>query len=59
MDRARGAVAARLGRLDEAERHYRAGAVWAAEQRCPLDEAQCLRGIAEITAIRGGTTASY
>jgi hypothetical protein len=59
IDRVRGAVCARLGLLEEAELHYRAGAAWAATQRCPLDEAQCLRGLAEVTAARGGTTASY
>jgi hypothetical protein len=59
VDRARGAIALRLGLLDDAERHFRAGAAWAAEQRCPLDEAQCLRGLAEVTAARGGRTASY
>jgi hypothetical protein len=59
IDRVRGAIALRIGLLDDAESHFRTGAGWAAEQRCPLDEAQCLRGLAEVTAARGGRTASY
>jgi hypothetical protein len=59
LDLVRGAVCARLGQLEEAERHYRTGAAWAAEQRCPLEEARCLRGLADVTAARGGRTTSY
>jgi O-methyltransferase involved in polyketide biosynthesis len=59
LDRARGAITLRLGRTEDAGRHFENGAAWAREQRLPLEEAQCLRGLAEITAARGGTTASY
>ena len=56
MDEARGALALRLGDLDGAERWFRAGAAWAAEQRCPLDEARCIEGLAAVAHARGDTS---
>jgi tetratricopeptide (TPR) repeat protein len=52
LDRVRGAVSMRLGRLDDAERHFRAGADWAVQQRCTLDEEHCRRGRADIATMR-------
>lgn len=52
-DEVRGALALCLGDLDDAERWYRSGAAWAAEQRCPLDEARCVEGLAAVARRRG------
>ena len=53
MDEVRGALALRLGDLDAAERWFGAGATWAEAQRCPLDEARCIEGLAAVSRARG------
>lgn len=58
MDEVRGALALRLGDLDGAEQWFRAGASWAAEQRCPLDEARCIEGLAAVARGHGGASAA-
>jgi tetratricopeptide (TPR) repeat protein len=57
-DEARGALALRLGNLVDAERWFGAGASWAAEQRCPLDEARCMEGLAAVASARGDRAAA-
>jgi tetratricopeptide (TPR) repeat protein len=59
LDLVRGAIALQLGMIDDAARHFQKGAAWASEQRLPLEEARCLRGLAEVTAAGGGITTSY
>ncbi len=56
MDEVQGALALRLGDLDAAERWFRAGATWSAEQRCPLDDARCIEGLAAVESARGDAT---
>ena len=50
-DEWRGALALRLGLDDEAGAHFLAGAAWAERERCPLEQARCLLGLAAV-AIR-------
>jgi tetratricopeptide (TPR) repeat protein len=57
-DEIRGALALRIGDLAEAERWFSAGASWAAGQRCPLDEARCMEGLAGVASARGDRTAA-
>ena len=52
----RGALALRLGRIDEAETWYGTGLAWAEGERCPIEQGRCLEGLAEV-AIRRGQTA--
>jgi hypothetical protein len=49
---ARGALALALGRLDEAERHYRDGLAWCERERCPRDAAVCQAGLEAVAARR-------
>ncbi|TAK61718.1 MAG: hypothetical protein EPO22_08170 [Dehalococcoidia bacterium] len=58
MDEVRGALALRLGEVDGAERWFNAGATWAAEQHCPLDEARCIEGLAAVARTRGDRPAA-
>lgn len=51
----RGALALRLGHDDEAAMHFEAGVAWAQRERCPLDEAACHEGLAQLAARRGDT----
>lgn len=52
LDRLRGDLARRLGRVDDAERHYREGADWALKQQCNTEFGRCLVGLAELAALR-------
>jgi DNA-binding CsgD family transcriptional regulator len=52
-DHLRGALALRLGRIDEAERWYLTGLEWADRERCPVEQGRCLQGLAEVTVRRG------
>jgi len=48
VDPVRGAVALKLGLVDEAERHYRDGLAWCERERCERDAALCRAGLARI-----------
>ncbi len=50
---ARGAVALRLGLLDEAERAYRDGLAWCERERVPVDAAHCHAGLFDVALARG------
>jgi tetratricopeptide (TPR) repeat protein len=50
---ARGAVALRLGRLDEAERAYRDGLAWCERERVPIDAGHCHAGLSAVARTRG------
>jgi tetratricopeptide (TPR) repeat protein len=54
-DQVRGAIALRLGHVDEAERHFRTGLEWATrpDVRFWLDEGRCRQGLAEVAERRG------
>ena len=53
LDVARGALALRLGELDDARRHFETGLRWARDQRCPVDAGRCVRGLAEVALAAG------
>jgi tetratricopeptide (TPR) repeat protein len=53
LDPARGAVAAKLGRLDQAERAYRNGLAWCQRERLPIDAGLCHAGLADLARSRG------
>ncbi|MBI2760884.1 MAG: hypothetical protein HYX51_05605 [Chloroflexi bacterium] len=53
IDQLRGALALRLGQLDEAQQHYNTGLAWADREQCPLEAGRCLRGLAEVAVPRG------
>ena len=53
----RGAIALKLGYIEEAERHYREGLEWCETQRCVRDADLCRNGLIEARA-RGKDTAS-
>ena len=53
VDPLRGALALRLGRLEEAEAAYRTGLEWAERERCPIEQGRCLMGLAELAERRG------
>jgi tetratricopeptide (TPR) repeat protein len=53
VDHVRGALALRLGRIDDAETWYRTGLEWAERERCPLEQGRCLQGLAEVAERRG------
>ncbi len=53
MDHLRGALALRLGRVDEAAEWYRAGLDWSERERCPVEQGRCLQGLAEVAEQRG------
>jgi tetratricopeptide (TPR) repeat protein len=55
LDLARGYLAIRLGKLDEAEHHFRTGLEWCEREGCPVEAARCHQGIAEIAEQRGDT----
>ena len=44
----RAGVCARLGLLDEAERHYREGLAWCEQERCARDAELCRAGVATM-----------
>ncbi|MHB8575488.1 MAG: protein kinase domain-containing protein, partial [Dehalococcoidia bacterium] len=52
-DRMAGALALRLGLIDEAEAHYRTGLSWSERERLPVEQGRCLQGLAEIVHRRG------
>ena len=52
LDHIRGALALRLGRVEEAEEHYRTGLKWAKEVRFPVEQGRCLQGLAEVAERR-------
>jgi hypothetical protein len=60
-DHLRGALALRLGLIDEAEGHYRSGLAWAERERCPVEQGRCLQGLAEVAERRRqhGAAAGY
>ncbi len=35
-----------------AERHFHAGLAWAERERCPVEQARCLQGLAEVAMRR-------
>jgi tetratricopeptide (TPR) repeat protein len=49
----RGALAFRLGREENAMRHFEAGLAWAGREGCPLEAASCHDGLARIATRRG------
>ena len=49
----RGALALRLGRVDEAQSRFNEGLTLAERERCPIDAARCLEGMARIADRRG------
>lgn len=53
LDRIRGALALRIGRVDEAETWLQAGLEWAERERCPVEKGRCLQGLAEVADQRG------
>lgn len=53
LDQLRGALALRLGLVDEAAGHYQTGLDWAERERCPIEQGRCLQGLAEIAERRG------
>jgi hypothetical protein len=58
LDHARGALAIRLNRIDEAQMHFETGQVWAAGERCPVWEGRCHQGLAEVAQLRGDEPAA-
>lgn len=54
----RGALVLRLGRDDEAATHFESGIAWAERERCPLDEAACHEGLAQVATRRGDADAA-
>jgi tetratricopeptide (TPR) repeat protein len=53
LDRIRGALALRLGRVDEAETLFRTAAVWTERERCPVEHGRSLQGLAAVAVDRG------
>jgi tetratricopeptide (TPR) repeat protein len=53
LDRQRGALAMRLGMVEEAERHFRDGAAWTEREGAPVEQGRCLPGLSEIADQRG------
>lgn len=51
LDRMRGDLALRLGRLDEAERWYRGGAEWALRERCDVEVGRCEIALADLAVL--------
>lgn len=58
LDQLRGALASHLGRNGEAEEHYQTGHAWALREGCPVAQARCLLGLAEIEGAKGAHTES-
>jgi eukaryotic-like serine/threonine-protein kinase len=56
LDHIRGDIARKLERPAEAEAHYQTGLAWAERERCFLEAARCLQGLAEVAADRGDVT---
>ena len=52
----RAGVCARLGLLEEAERHYREGLAWCEQERCIRDAELCRAGLAEVRTRRAAAT---
>lgn len=50
---ARGAIAMRLGLIDEAEGAYRDGLAWCERERAPVDGGLCHIGLADVASARG------
>jgi hypothetical protein len=53
IDHMRGALALRLGLIDDAETHYHTGLEWAERERCPVEQGRNLQGLAEVAERRG------
>ncbi len=53
LDQFRGALALRLGKLDEAERWFRSGGEVCERERCPVEAGRNLVGLAEVAERRG------
>jgi DNA-binding CsgD family transcriptional regulator len=53
LDQLRGALALHFDRVDDAERWYRTGADWAAQEDCPIELGRNLAGLAEVAERRG------
>ncbi len=51
----RGAIALRLELVDLAQERFATGLAWAERERCPLDAARCLLGLARVAVRRGET----
>ena len=45
-------LALHLGRVEEAEGHYRTGLEWGEEVRFPVEQGRCLQGLAEVAERR-------
>jgi hypothetical protein len=58
LDHMRGRLALRLGRIDEAEQHFRTGLEWCERERCPVEAGRCLQGLAEVAERRGDLDAA-
>ncbi|MHB8573801.1 MAG: AAA family ATPase [Dehalococcoidia bacterium] len=58
FDQFTGMLALRLGEIDAAEQHFRTGLAWCERERCPIEQARCLEGLAEVAARRGEATAA-
>jgi hypothetical protein len=54
IDWIRGELALSLDRLDAAEKHFRVGLTWCERERCSVDAALNLQGLAEVADRRGG-----
>jgi tetratricopeptide (TPR) repeat protein len=55
---ARGAIALRLGLAAPARAQYEAGLAWAERERCPIDAARCLLGLARVELAGGDHAAA-
>ncbi len=53
LDAVRGALALRVGALDDAVLHYRDGLAWAERERCPAEAGRCLAGLAAVAERMG------
>jgi tetratricopeptide (TPR) repeat protein len=51
----RGGACAKLGLLDEAERHYREGLAWCEQERCTRDAELCREGLRAVATLREAT----
>jgi tetratricopeptide (TPR) repeat protein len=58
LDRLRGALALRLGRTEDARRHYREGLEWAERERCTIEAGRSLLGLARVERSGGDATAA-
>ncbi len=52
-DHFRGAIALRLGQVEEADRCFTQGLEWFTRERCPIEAGRCHQGLAEVAERRG------